>query len=63
MIEMQLKGRSQEEPGLALERAASLLDMVAAGARPDYTSIRGELAEAYRSAGLLDMSNFIEATS
>ncbi|GFH27860.1 uncharacterized protein HaLaN_26244 [Haematococcus lacustris] len=56
-------GPPKTEQQLALERAASLLDMVAAGARPDYTSIRGELAEAYRSAGLLDMSNFIEATS
>ncbi len=48
---------------MALERADALLDLVAAGALPSYEEVRGELSEAYRSAGLLDVANFITAAS
>jgi len=47
---------------VALEKASALLDDVAAGVAPSYDDVRGELAEAYRAAGLTDVANFIHAT-
>lgn len=46
---------------LALEHAAGLLDMVAAGSSPSYDAIRSDLADSYREAGLSDVANFINA--
>lgn len=58
---------AQREPKapeqVALERAGALLDMVAAGARGSWDDVRGELAAAYREAGLSTVADFITAAS
>ncbi|GFR43075.1 hypothetical protein Agub_g4082 [Astrephomene gubernaculifera] len=46
---------------LALERANSLMNRVVAGDLESYDSIREQLAETYREAGLSDVANFIQA--
>mmetsp|Transcript_7094 Transcript_7094/g.12149 ORF Transcript_7094/g.12149 Transcript_7094/m.12149 type:complete len:362 (+) Transcript_7094:136-1221(+) len=48
--------KSQQQ--LGLEKAASLLDMAAAG-QGDYDSVRPELGEAYLQAGLSDVAGFV----
>ncbi|KAG1677762.1 hypothetical protein FOA52_001074 [Chlamydomonas sp. UWO 241] len=57
------KGVDFKEPKtpqeVALDKAAELLDMVAAGAEPSYDAVRERLAEQYTKAGLSDVANFI----
>lgn len=42
-----------------MDKAAELLDMVAAGQEPSYDAVRARLAEQYAKAGLSDVANFI----
>lgn len=46
---------------VAVDAAAKLLDLVAAGSMPSYDGIRDQLAAAYREGGLTDIANFITA--
>ena len=48
---------------VAFEHASALLDYVAAGKRENYDEIRPELADAFKEAGLSDVSNFIIAST
>ncbi len=49
-------------PQIAVEKAAELMDMVAAGkVEGGYEAVREQLASSYREAGLSDVANFILA--
>ncbi|MEW5300547.1 MAG: hypothetical protein WDW38_009227 [Sanguina aurantia] len=51
--------RSDRE--VAVDAAAKILDLVAAGSAGSYDDIRDKLASAYREGGLTDIANFIAA--
>lgn len=46
---------------VALDAAATLMDLVAAGEQASYDDVSAELADKYSEAGLLDVANFIRA--
>lgn len=49
---------------IALDKAAELMDIVAAGEQgSSYAAITQQLADEYQKAGLKDVANFIRAAS